>query len=142
MGCSKFIKRLNDSLRHRSSNASEGRRAQTPVPPKGASSSVADVSQSSQSVDHQGTSYSRIEQIQAARSIASATPNQAPSSTVPLTLLSPQATTLRPEAERSLWNRAYEALDRTLVKRYEELLLKELPKDGISLLQPYLVYFC
>ncbi|KAH8753652.1 hypothetical protein F5883DRAFT_191999 [Diaporthe sp. PMI_573] len=140
MASSNLIKRLKDSLRHRNSNASDGRRAQTPVPPEGASSSVADVSQSSPSPNHLGTPHSRTEQPQAAGSIASATPDQAPSSTVPPALPSPQATTLRHKAERSLWNRAYEALcekDRLLVNEYEKILSKELSEQatGITALQ-------
>ncbi|KAH8744548.1 hypothetical protein F5883DRAFT_476236, partial [Diaporthe sp. PMI_573] len=133
MASSNLIKRLKDSLRHRNSNASDGRRAQTPVPPEGASSSVADVSQSSPSPNHLGTPHSRTEQPQAAGSIASATPDQAPSSTVPPAPPSPQTTTLRRDAGWSLWTRAYEGLcekDRPLVDQYEKLLSKELPKDA------------
>jgi hypothetical protein len=52
---------------------------------------------------------------------------------VPPALPSPQATTLRHEAERSLWNRAYKALcekDRPLVNEYEKILSKELSEQG------------
>lgn len=137
MGSSKLITRFKRFFRRGSSNANDGRPPRTHVPPKGASSPVAGVSQCSPSPDHQETSCSRKEQPQAAGSNTSTTPDQALITTVPPTLPSPRTTTLRRDAEQSLWNRAYEALykkDRPLMVRYEKLLSKELSEDGTSLL--------
>ena len=136
MGSPNFITRLKGSLRPRRSSARDGRGAQTFVPPEDASSSVAGVSRSSPSLARLGTLHSRTEQPQATESIASATPDQALSSTVPPALPPAQTTTLRRDAERSLWNCAYEALhenSRPLVDRYEKLQSKELPEHGTSL---------